>query len=325
MRVDPAFCLRRAEQIIDTTGAGLPVATLKRGLRAATQLRCDVASDSDIPIGASHFGGSPHLPSSTEWPRWDGFFEPDQVLDEEQAAGIRKVIEAFGKPAPEGELRIPRGCNASSLSFLAQLNLSEIPDPTGLLPATGWLCFFYDAAQQPWGFDPRNRGAARVLYFDAEPSLLRRTEAPPSTEVFSPRRLRTEIVATLPRWSYQLGLELENAAADTYWELAETRLPGEGPHHRVLGWPKQVQGEMDRECQLVTHGIYCGSPEGYQSAEAERLKAGVRDWMMLLQLDSDDDGPGWMWGDAGCLYYWIRKQDLAERRFDKIWTILQCY
>lgn len=88
---------------------------------------------------------------------------------------------------------------------------------------------------------------------------------------------------------------------------------------------ERLQGEMDRECQLVTHGIYCGSPEGYQSAEAERLKAGVRDWMMLLQLDSDDDGPGWMWGDAGCLYYWIRKQDLAERRFDKIWTILQCY
>jgi hypothetical protein len=25
------------------------------------------------------------------------------------------------------------------------------------------------------------------------------------------------------------------------------------------------------------------------------------------------------------LYFWIRKQDLAARRFDKSWTILQCY
>jgi uncharacterized protein YwqG len=31
-----------------------------------------------------------------------------------------------------------------------------------------------------------------------------------------------------------------------------------------------------------------------------------------------------MWGDAGMLYYWIRKQDLAEDRFDRIWMALQC-
>jgi uncharacterized protein YwqG len=31
-----------------------------------------------------------------------------------------------------------------------------------------------------------------------------------------------------------------------------------------------------------------------------------------------------MWGDAGCLYYWIRAEDLRARRFDRAWMILQC-
>jgi len=37
-----------------------------------------------------------------------------------------------------------------------------------------------------------------------------------------------------------------------------------------------------------------------------------------------DDDAGMMWGDCGRLYFWIRKADLAEGRFDKCWMILQC-
>ena len=36
------------------------------------------------------------------------------------------------------------------------------------------------------------------------------------------------------------------------------------------------------------------------------------------------DKIGYMFGDCGNIYFWIRKQDLAERRFDKVWCILQC-
>ena len=31
-----------------------------------------------------------------------------------------------------------------------------------------------------------------------------------------------------------------------------------------------------------------------------------------------------MFGDCGYIYFWIRKEDLAARRFDKCWLILQC-
>jgi len=31
-----------------------------------------------------------------------------------------------------------------------------------------------------------------------------------------------------------------------------------------------------------------------------------------------------MWGDLGRIYYWIRDDDLAARRFDRSWLVLQC-
>lgn len=31
-----------------------------------------------------------------------------------------------------------------------------------------------------------------------------------------------------------------------------------------------------------------------------------------------------MFGDCGHIYFWIRKQDLKECNFDKIWLVLQC-
>jgi len=104
----------------------------------------------------------------------------------------------------------------------------------------------------------------------------------------------------------------------------ESYLSGPEPHHRLLGWPKEVQGEMGLQRQLVTNGIYCGKPEGYRSKAAQALASGASDWLMLLQLDSDDI-PGWMWGDAGCLCFWVRKQDLANRNFEGACAILQCY
>jgi len=45
------------------------------------------------------------------------------------------------------------------------------------------------------------------------------------------------------------------------------------------------------------------------------------DWLLLLQADDD---VGWMWGDSGTIYYWIRRQDLHRARFDHTWMILQC-
>ena len=40
-------------------------------------------------------------------------------------------------------------------------------------------------------------------------------------------------------------------------------------------------------------------------------------------LDSDE-ALGFMWGDLGMLYFWIREQDARRRAFDKTWFAVQC-
>jgi uncharacterized protein YwqG len=45
-------------------------------------------------------------------------------------------------------------------------------------------------------------------------------------------------------------------------------------------------------------------------------------WQHVLQIETDSEvGP---WIGEGCLYVCIRKSDLAERRFDRRWTMPQC-
>ena len=81
---------------------------------------------------------------------------------------------------------------------------------------------------------------------------------------------------------------------------------------------------MELECQLVSHGLYCGDSSGYLSRAAAGLRDGAKDWRLLLQIDSDD-ALGVMWGDAGILYFWIREDDARSGRFDQAWAVLQCH
>jgi uncharacterized protein YwqG len=100
------------------------------------------------------------------------------------------------------------------------------------------------------------------------------------------------------------------------------------PHHQLLGHPKEIQGEMQLQCQLASNGLYCGDATGYEDPKAKLLGPGAKDWRLLFQLDTDDDmqsgKPGMMWGDCGRLYFWIRQQDLVNRLFENAWMVLQC-
>ena len=50
------------------------------------------------------------------------------------------------------------------------------------------------------------------------------------------------------------------------------------------------------------------------------------DYVQLCQLSTfESDNCGFMFGDGGNLYFYIKKSDLAEKRFDKVKISLQCY
>ncbi|WP_338754344.1 DUF1963 domain-containing protein [Bacillus sp. FJAT-52991] len=94
--------------------------------------------------------------------------------------------------------------------------------------------------------------------------------------------------------------------------------------HRIDGHSDTIQGDMYLQCQLVTKSLYCGDSTAYNHPLRKELEPHVKDWHLLLQLDSEDD-LGYLWGDSGKLYFWIRKEDCKNKKFDKAWTVLQCY
>lgn len=208
-------------------------------------------------------------------------------------------------------------------SLIAQISLAEIFqfDSEGVLPPSGKLLFFYDSEQETWGFDPNDRGSWRVLFVaeDApvdtyhDPGLYRPVALIPSSEM------------SLPPWE-SLWFESSGIgpdSVDAYLDLRAS-LSGNDLIHKMLGYPDPVQNEMQMECQLVSNGIYCGDADGHNDPRVDALRPGATDWRLLLQVDSEEDRAGMMWGDVGRLYFWIREQDLRRQDFDGVWCILQC-
>ena len=61
------------------------------------------------------------------------------------------------------------------LTFLAQFNCEELAqfDKEHLLPDHGLLSFFYETDTQCWGYDPKDKGSARVYWFEDISALFR--------------------------------------------------------------------------------------------------------------------------------------------------------
>jgi uncharacterized protein YwqG len=116
---------------------------------------------------------------------------------------------------------------------------------------------------------------------------------------------------------------LTDAEMDLFMEQ-RTALYREQPHHQIGGFADPVQNpDMDEECQLVTSGLYVGDAAGYNDPRAEKLKEGAGEWSLLFQMDTDDELKI-MWGDAGMIYFWVRRDDARKLKFDNAWVILQC-
>lgn len=81
---------------------------------------------------------------------------------------------------------------------------------------------------------------------------------------------------------------------------------------------------MQVECQLASNGVYCGDGNYLKRPEAQSLIPGADSWRLLLQIDSHEDETGMMWGDVGRLYFWIKEDDLALRKWGATWMVLQC-
>lgn len=255
--------------------------------------------EEQIPIGASKFGGSPDVPADFSWPEF--------------------------------------GVNLTE--FVGQIHLADLPQPlVKHAPSSGLLSFF-----TAWG-------EGRVLYFP-EGTVLSRTTGRHKPAGPAPSGLWQKLKAEFKRKptdrrTFRAGslsfqdwlsipdrchavlevLKLNEDEQELYGEFIFDwwgPAPSHGePRHQIFGHAFLVQNEMEFECDLTRKG----RPFHSDTALPDRVQA-AQDWCLLLQVDTDDgkDGPGWMWGDAGMVYFWIHREDLAARAFDRVVCIEQCH
>lgn len=256
-------------------------------MRDSIRLTLTPDSPRSDTTGVSKMGGTPDLPPGVTWP-----------------------VNNEGHP----------------LSFVAQLDLLAVApyDTSGLLPTTGFLYFFYDADQQIWGFDPADKGNFKVIWFDGPSTTLIPTDFPSELDRqarYSPAFFSYSIHTSIPGIRDQGFNFLSEDEEVVYWDQVQ-----EGGYiNKILGYADAIQGPMELECQLVTNGLYCGDASGYQDPRRGELEPTAKDWKLLLQIDSNEELTGMMWGDSGRIYFWIREQDLVARNFDGCWCVLQCF
>lgn len=276
---------------------------------ARNSIRLNIAGTAEKRVGATKFGGRPDVPAGFRWP----YYEGEGYLDETP------------KSRP--------------LSFIAQFDIAEISryDTDELLPKTGLLSFFYECETMRWGYDPKDRGCARVFYFEGI-NALSPAEFPDDLE--DDFRFPEIGVTAFSEKSYQCYedfiVQREKMAME--WDKFDEVLESMGIEEpddlddlsKLLGWADVIQGNMTRECELVAgRGYYLGDPDSWERVtprdRQETEQWANRDWLLLFQLGTvEADGFELMFGDCGRIYFYIRRDDLAERNFDNVWLILQC-
>jgi uncharacterized protein YwqG len=233
----------------------------------------------------SRLGGRPNLPADLDWPMW------------------------YDEPLP----------------FVAQFQLDAIPEMQGFpLPREGALFFFHEAGWND-GWD----GLAVIF------SPTRLTESPlrdfpdDLEDDFCFSGYDLEVRATgpsIPDFTDQVLEEqgITDEECMTYQDVSWSWEPQPGfQGHRTGGYPDCVQRQDPKlEVHLASLGLDPFTNSASERRKVEKAKAGAKDWELLFQLDSEKKA-GMMWYDAGRIYFLIHKDDLAARRFDQVWSVMQ--
>ncbi|MCM1487102.1 MAG: YwqG family protein [Firmicutes bacterium] len=269
---------------------------------AQNSISLSIGGKAEYVLGGTRFGGVPDLPENFRWDCYTAStFEDDEL-----------------KPRP--------------LAFIAQFNLEEMSryDNEHLLPEKGLLSFFYEIGSQQWGYDPKDKGCAKVYWFE-DITELKAVEFPkdlPEDYRFPMLKIKARSKVNYPSYEdYSLTRINMTEHWDEYDEaISSLGVQEEDINHKLLGWSNPIQGNMTQECELVSRNYYLGN--GWDKITPRDRQESIdrsKDWQLLFQLDTVSEGDfELMFGDCGRIYYYIRKKDLAARNFDNIWLILQC-
>ncbi|MGZ9586695.1 YwqG family protein [Paenibacillus marinisediminis] len=266
-------------------------------------------------------------------------------LKESVRQGIRlskKEIENYkdicssrigGDPDLLPSVEWPLDSNGTPMTFLAQLRLHELAphDVSSLLPAGGMLYFFVGVDEPAYHIEHK------VLYLQEE--KLQEAQRRPSPEVtaleeeFTGYRVTARATIEPPNYGYVDDEQVEDGEHD-YEEYEDLCFELTGYNSSDLavlfGYPATQHGDCEYKAalRLLTGKEYNYSVKtameqitAHLNGDSDKAEREVRDTLLLLALDSDQE-VGFCWWDAGELQFYIRKEDLLAGKFEHTYCSL---
>ena len=219
-----------------------------------------------------------------------------------------------GRPDVADDFQWPLDNSGYPLSLLLQIDCADLAflDREGLLPTSGQLYFFYELSEMR---RDGKKNSVRVIYNDKPSSQLHPLDYPVNLGKH-----------------YQLQeCRLQFSQRTSFPCLEEV---GHLTHKRVKTKDNiELAVASDRlEEKYCPESEGIGNMLGYAFLIEKPIVKDLSDHVLLLQLDSseyweeDDKTPHELqFGNGGCIYFYIKREDLLARRFDSITFALQCF
>jgi uncharacterized protein YwqG len=290
------------EQILSQPELADVADSLRALARWSIRIECDEPAPQDLPIGCSKFGGLPDLPAGVDWPMF--------------TAPLEGQSHPVQTPIP----------------LAAQIRLSDVApfDREHALPVSGWLWFFTDifGLYKLHGLEAVYEGppSSHVLFAPNESILLERRQRPAGMYPERPwlaRPIDFRMQQTIPNletaWIADPGktnglIKMDSQAWDVYGELRRELIES-GRRHRLLGYSDDVQPcVLENGYARARHYLFPELPPVDRTSEA--FYEECRQGSLLLQIETNDDMHFGRWG---CGAFFIRDDDLRDRRFDRVW------
>ncbi len=231
-----------------------------------------------------------------------------------------------GRPMLAANAQWPSGPNGA-LSFLVCIDFSELGQVAAGahgMPSSGFLNVFYDTGGGDWSVATDGPSHWRLLF-----------------ETGEARELPGDVDGAVEHSSVPMQFQVDKAQLE------------HSPRHRLGGSPEWLQSDQRAWLHFISgrylvddavaralreaglepdilrtsdQNVLLRAAKALEAAGVDPsiFDAGVSEWRLLLQLDSDES-LSLEWGDAGRLYVMIPEPSLASCSFGDAWICWQCY
>lgn len=209
----------------------------------------------------------------------------------------------------------PKDSEGRFMYPLAQINCSQIPHLEGY-PQSGYLQFYISGFDDVYGLDfdnQQNQTNFRVLYFEEN-----EVEQFKVDFSFLDKVMQSDMLPVHKPHGLEFTKSIEYVGLqDVHYDKVPTNL-----HNFSLSYPELEDDLMDMAYDTFSNnGHKMGGYAYFTQEDPRKYKDEFKDYILLFQLDSDDDI---MWGDVGVANFFIHPDDLAKRDFGKVMYNWDC-